>query len=434
MKPSVRALAAAALLAAAAVPSSAHAQLGGMIRDAVNSKIQEKVNSAVDCVFSDLACIKAAQDSGKQITVTDSSGKAVKNQAAAKTKAIKSADSAVASGGLSTGAAAAGAAETSGAATDAAAPSEPPGKGAWLNYDFIPGDTVIFFDDFSKDNVGDLPAHEDIDGGNVTVVDIQGKKYLRTSNGGQMTVTLPEALPQRFTIEFTYHRKGGNGSGLQVDIDDLKFRCDQGNATVYGTGPNGAKESGEEVPINEDSFETCRLMVDGGYAKIYVDSVRVGQLNGLTFARTNKIVVELANADDNGMLLTDFRVAAGGKQMFDALTADGRVATHGILFNTGSDQIRGESTPTLKEIGDMLTQHADLHLTIEGHTDNTGTVAGNQTLSEKRAASVRQYLIDNYRVEGARLKSVGYGQTKPVASNDTAEGRQNNRRVELVKN
>ena len=82
----------------------------------------------------------------------------------------------------------------------------------------------------------------------------------------------------------------------------------------------------------------------------------------------------------------------------------------------------------------MLKDHADLSITIEGHTDNTGTAARNQTLSEQRAASVRQYLIDNFKVDAGRLKSAGFGASKPVAANDTQEGRQNNRRVELVKN
>ena len=79
----------------------------------------------------------------------------------------------------------------------------------------------------------------------------------------------------------------------------------------------------------------------------------------------------------------------------------------------------------------MLKEHPDLKLVIEGHTDNVG--AANQALSEKRAAAVRQYLIDNYQVDGARLEANGLGQTKPVGSNDTAEGKQSNRRVELVK-
>jgi OmpA-OmpF porin, OOP family len=81
----------------------------------------------------------------------------------------------------------------------------------------------------------------------------------------------------------------------------------------------------------------------------------------------------------------------------------------------------------------MLKDHADLKLAIEGHTDNVGQADANQTLSEKRAAAVRQFLIDSYGINGARLQAEGLGQTKPVASNDTPEGRQSNRRVELVK-
>ncbi|HKU61462.1 MAG TPA: OmpA family protein, partial [Gemmatimonadales bacterium] len=59
--------------------------------------------------------------------------------------------------------------------------------------------------------------------------------------------------------------------------------------------------------------------------------------------------------------------------------------------------------------------------------------AANQTLSERRAAAVRQYLVDSYQVDGARLQAKGFGAAKPAAKNDTAEGRQQNRRVELVK-
>jgi outer membrane protein OmpA-like peptidoglycan-associated protein len=109
------------------------------------------------------------------------------------------------------------------------------------------------------------------------------------------------------------------------------------------------------------------------------------------------------------------------------------VATQGIYFDTGSDRLRPESSATLKEIGTMLKEHAGLKLAIEGHTDNVGSAEGNQTLSEKRAVAVRQFLIDNYQIDATRLTAKGLGQTKPVAPNDTPEGRQNNRRVELAK-
>ncbi len=135
----------------------------------------------------------------------------------------------------------------------------------------------------------------------------------------------------------------------------------------------------------------------------------------------------------NVTLIGPIRIAAGGRKLYDALSEKGRVATQGIYFDTGSDGIRQESAPTLKEIGTMLKEHADLKLTIEGHTDNVGKAESNQTLSQKRAAAVRQYLVDNYQIDGARLEAKGLGQTQPVGANDTAEGRQQNRRVELVK-
>src|SRR5581483_11521670 len=116
-----------------------------------------------------------------------------------------------------------------------------------------------------------------------------------------------------------------------------------------------------------------------------------------------------------------------------ALAASGRVATHGILFATGSDAIRPESKPTLDQIGDMLKEHPTLRLAIEGHTDNVGNVPSNQALSEKRAAAVKQYLVSHYGVDGSRLTPKGLGSSQPAAPNTTPEGRQTNRRVELVK-
>ncbi len=414
--------------ALAMTPDQAQAQIGGFVRGAVNDQIQRKIDDAVSCAFNDQACINKAKADGKPVKVVNAKG-----------KKVSSADSAKAmNGGADSSATTATAAAGS---TGGAAESVPPGQGAWLNYDFIPGDRVLFADDFANDKVGDLPTHEDISNGNVTIVDINGTKYLRTVTGGDMTINLPEDLPQRFTAEVTFHRRGGNGEGMFFrfgDKDDgdkqLQMRCDQASADIRGHGPNGDKQSGEDVPgVGENDFEVCRLMVDSGYAKLYVNNVRVGQLNGLIFPRTKVIAVVLANADDNGSLITNIRIAEGGKPMYDALIADGHVATHGILFATNSAVIEGESTPTLTEIGQMLKDHPDLKLTIEGHTDNTGAAAHNQTLSEQRSAAVAQYLESHFQVDASRLVTKGYGDTKPVAPNATPEGRQQNRRVELVK-
>ena len=81
----------------------------------------------------------------------------------------------------------------------------------------------------------------------------------------------------------------------------------------------------------------------------------------------------------------------------------------------------------------MLQEHPELRLRIEGHTDNVGVRDANKSLSEKRAAAVKAALVNDYKVNAGRLDSKGFGDAKPAGSNASAEGRSNNRRVELVK-
>jgi OmpA-OmpF porin, OOP family len=174
-------------------------------------------------------------------------------------------------------------------------------------------------------------------------------------------------------------------------------------------------------------------MAEGKYVKVYMNSVRVANVPNAELGRANRIVVEFDGTAEHPAFFRNFRVAAGGRKLYDALAAEGRVATQGIYFDTGSDRLRPESSPTLKEIATMLKEHADLRLAIEGHTDNVGQASANQTLSEARAAAVRKHLVESYGVDASRLESRGLGATKPVGPNDTSEGRQSNRRVELVR-
>jgi outer membrane protein OmpA-like peptidoglycan-associated protein len=115
-----------------------------------------------------------------------------------------------------------------------------------------------------------------------------------------------------------------------------------------------------------------------------------------------------------------------------ALTASGRARLYGILFDTDSAKIRAESLPTLDQVATLLVSEKGWTITIEGHTDATGTLPHNQTLSELRAKSVRDYL-GGKGVPAERLRSVGFGQSRPVADNATELGRAQNRRVELVR-
>ena len=107
------------------------------------------------------------------------------------------------------------------------------------------------------------------------------------------------------------------------------------------------------------------------------------------------------------------------------------VSLSDVLFDTGKSTLRPEAREKLAKISGIVLAYPDLRLAIEGNTDGVGSDSMNQVLSEQRAGSVRDYLVKE-SIPSASMTSKGFGKTQPVASNDTAEGRQQNRRVEMV--
>ena len=103
-----------------------------------------------------------------------------------------------------------------------------------------------------------------------------------------------------------------------------------------------------------------------------------------------------------------------------------------VEFDTNKAIVKDEYRNEIKKVTDFMKTYPNTTAVIEGHTDNVDTAEYNQKLSEARANSVRQYLIDNFGIKASRLTAVGYGETKPIASNKTEEGRQKNRRVQAV--
>ena len=126
------------------------------------------------------------------------------------------------------------------------------------------------------------------------------------------------------------------------------------------------------------------------------------------------------------------KVEFSADEMAQQVAATGKVILRGILFDTARSDIKAESAPILDEVAAMMTQSAAVKFRIDGHTDNVGGKPANLALSRARAASVKAALISR-GIDAARLTSEGFGDTQPVADNATAEGRTQNRRVELVK-
>ncbi|MBN1550107.1 OmpA family protein [bacterium] len=114
------------------------------------------------------------------------------------------------------------------------------------------------------------------------------------------------------------------------------------------------------------------------------------------------------------------------------LDEKGRIAIYGILFDLDKADLKLESIAPLQEMVKLLLTNPELKIEIQGHTDNQGDEAHNMRLSEARANSVKIFMT-LFGIDAQRLTSKGYGQSMPISSNDTDEGRQLNRRVELVK-
>jgi outer membrane protein OmpA-like peptidoglycan-associated protein len=176
--------------------------------------------------------------------------------------------------------------------------------------------------------------------------------------------------------------------------------------------------------------------MDGAYFKMYANEKRLYNIPTLPFKRgaVIRVVVSGGEEADQATYVTSIRLAESETDvLYDALTSKGRWVTQGILFATGKADVQPESRPVLKEIAAMLQKYGDLKILIEGHTDNVGSAAGNLSLSEARAAAVKGALVAGFGVDGSRVTTKGFGDTKPSVPNATAAGRAQNRRVEIVK-
>ncbi len=111
----------------------------------------------------------------------------------------------------------------------------------------------------------------------------------------------------------------------------------------------------------------------------------------------------------------------------------GRAKVYDLYFDFRSDVLRPESDKVLFEIAQVMTQHPDWALGVEGNTDSIGGDKYNLDLSQRRAAAVKNALVKQYRIAPQRLETTGFGASHPIDTNDTIEGRARNRRVELVR-
>ncbi len=335
----------------------------------------------------------------------------------------------------------------------------------YSKFDFVPGDKLLFFDDFSNDFIGDFPAKWNTNGsGEVITVDNLPQRWLQMI-AGYGTYYIPDLseLPEEYTIEFDIlvdgiDNKTSSTATLEVTLSDQNtFKGGESyvqvnlplcqytavgvriNSKIKGAGDNAkinntVKADIRAVVVNKPHISIAvnklryRLWVN---EKKYLDVPRAvapnQQLKALKF-KTNGI-----KDGKESVFISNIKVAEGGLDLRRKLLSEGKVSTNGILFDSGSANIQPQSMGIIRQISQVLQQDATINLKVVGHTDTDGPDDVNMSLSKKRAESVMNALISVYNVSPERLSAAGMGETQPVGDNKTTDGKAKNRRVEFIK-
>jgi OmpA-OmpF porin, OOP family len=329
---------------------------------------------------------------------------------------------------------------------------------------FKRGDKIIFEDNFEQDAVGDFPAKwQTTLNGEVKKLHGFTEKFLKIPAGATINLPLKKSLPKNFTMEFDlllasdlpFSGVGiGFGSKLEKKLDymlalrtGVQFnilrtnKAGVGNKLMYGTYKlNIANQKIEyNAPTNKKihiAFE-----VNDTRIRLFVDTVKKVDIPNYflpeyrKFFYLHSITNGWPETKTSFFYVTNFILAETGidarSLVLKNLLDNGSYSTNAIQFASNSDKIKPESNSIITEIADALKASAILKLNIIGHTDSDGDAAKNLALSKKRAEAVKQKLI-SIGIANNRLTTNGKGDTIPIASNENATGKAENRRVEFV--
>ncbi len=309
----------------------------------------------------------------------------------------------------------------------------------WSKYDFVPGDKIIFEDNNIGEENGEFPSRWDLVAGTVENAEFGGDNIIMFRGGSPTIIPYlknPEIdyLPEVFTIEFDLYVN--NHNTFTVYFRDRKNQRSTGSGYLsinYRQMILGSASS--YLPNNastENKWAHIAIAYTSGKMKAYIDETRLINIPHLEFNPTGLSLHAYHASDNNQFFIKNIRIAEGGVKYYDRFLQDGKIVSNGIRFNSGKSTLRPESMGVLNEIYKMLDEHPDVKVSIEGHTDNVGDNDMNQKLSEERAEAVKKQLV-SMGIKEDRLTSKGFGESKPVNTNDTPEGKAENRRVEFVK-
>jgi len=304
-------------------------------------------------------------------------------------------------------------------------------------WDFIPGEKLLLYDDFSDMTPGGQPPHWKV---RRSVVKLTRDRRLVAADDVLLQPNIPK-WPRNFTIEQEFFIEKPASEplitwrfGIQEEGTDWRA----GVAFVSdGTCSAEAVADGQEIasaPCKYDASKPLKLSLwlQEGRLRLYLGTERLFDVNQVNTGNWKEGWLDFRTSE-GPVQFSYFRVAESAPDLSKTMFSTGRFVTHGIYFDTNSDKMKPESAPVLKLVSDALKADPSMKLRIEGHTDSTGDAAKNMDLSARRAASVKNALAAQFGIDAGRLETAGFGATKPVAGNATPAGRAENRRVEFVK-
>ncbi len=344
----------------------------------------------------------------------------------------------------------------------------------YSKFDFVPGEKLLVVEDFSQDAIGDFPARWNTNsGGEVVKVDGQPGHWLMLNKKGRFIPEFITGLPENFTLQFdvicnekfSFYSNPLDFFILTGTNDKQAFvysfiAYDKRSGVKIGIHPADAGLKGGEAHIDtyeeglhviRNDVKTTQFSTNTGKNKVkvsiwrqkqrirvYLDEEKVFDLPRALAAGKNYTTLLFdiwsgMHNDDDKYLVSNLRLAVGAPDTRNKLITEGKFVTRGILFDVNSDKIKPESFGVLKEIAAVLTENPGVRVKIIGHTDSDGKDADNLTLSQKRAAAVKNVLTGEFNIDAVRMETDGKGETQPADKNDTAEGKANNRRVEFLK-
>jgi outer membrane protein OmpA-like peptidoglycan-associated protein len=324
-----------------------------------------------------------------------------------------------------------------------------PAVAAYKNYDFVPGDKIIFEPDMSNEADAELPARFTVKKGTAEIQSYEGEKILHlqpnASTAVEPLMNTTHYLPDQFTLEFdvmyenddTYFRYssdfriGFSAMGDENYYNGGVYSFVINNTSQCSFGKTGTQNFSDALIKsfgNGNTWHHIAIYVRKNIGKAYIDQYRVCATNTLPTG-ADKLYIK---ADRYGIKIKNFRLAAGGDDKYNKIVTDGKFISHGILFDVNKSTIKPESMGALNEIAKLMKAHNDLKFEIDGHTDSDGNDDANMKLSQSRADAVKEQLV-KLGIDEGRLTTKGFGESKPIDKNDNAEGKANNRRVEFIK-